>query len=236
MPIEYESKFAEAEELNFPSIPLYSNHTLYVPISNGIWALDTNGSVKWIKSFNNGNSYLLDSMPLDDAGNVYFQCYPIGEKPYIDVVTSSDNDIVRPMSGYNQITGDPATGTRYGASYSINNITSGTLSLDDLAMVNLSAYDPVNDIYLWNHTFIPDATGITIDPDTLDNQISPNSDLIISSTASQYQWSVKLLPWDSYNELIARDPYYTTVNIHAAEGIRFRVGCEGVTGERCHIR
>jgi len=221
MPIGYHSRFNEVRD--FPSMPLYSNHTIYVPVANGVWALDTDGSVKWIKGFNDGNSYLLDNMPVDDAGNVYFQCYPIGARPYIDVVTSGGTDIIRPMGGYNQISGDPATGILYGASYSIDNLTTGTMSLYDLAAVDLSAYDPINDRYLWNHTFYPNASGINISLDTLD-QLSPGTDLLMSSTATQYQWNVKLLPWDSYNWPIARDAYYTTVNVTPPKESRVEMG------------
>ena len=229
MPIGYDLSRSGTTEL--PSLPLYSNHTLYVPVTNGIWALDTNGSVKWFKNFNDGDSYLLDNMPVDDAGNVYFQCYPIGAMPYIDIVTSDGHDVVRPMSGYNQISGDPATGTLYGTSYSINNLTSGTMSLADPATANLSAYDPINDRYLWDHTFSPGATGITISQDTSDSLISPGTDLMMSSTESQYQWNVKLLPWNSYNdESIARDPYYTTINITPPKGSNVELGLKVLPG------
>ena len=223
MPIEY-GLFGPGSTEQFSSLPLYSNHTLYVPISNGIWALDMNGSVKWFNNFNDGDAYLLDSMPVDDAGNVYFECYPIEAQPYIDIITSSGNNIVRQMSGYNQISGDPETGILYGASFSINNLTSGTISLADLATVNLSAYDPVNDSYLWNQTFSPDPTDFVISQDTLSSEISPGTDLMMSSTESQYIWNVKLLPWDSYNMSTEQDPYYTAVNITPPKDSNFELG------------
>jgi hypothetical protein len=54
----------------FDALPLYDNHTIYVPTDSGITAFGTEGSLKWRKKYDY-KVELLPAMPLDNNGNIY---------------------------------------------------------------------------------------------------------------------------------------------------------------------
>ena len=68
------SQLADGVRQQYGFLPLYQNGTLYVPVSNGIIALYTNGSVKWSQSFD-GGVYKLYTLqcPLTRIGNIFLQ-------------------------------------------------------------------------------------------------------------------------------------------------------------------
>ncbi len=55
----------------YASLPVYANHTLYVPVWNGVAALSTDGTVKWIRHLESGLYSIYESMPADTNGNFY---------------------------------------------------------------------------------------------------------------------------------------------------------------------
>jgi predicted transcriptional regulator len=68
----------------YSSIPIYANHTLYVPVQRGYAALDMEGRLLWVRQVENGpptpngwahlesTSYVpLSIMPVDSLGNAY---------------------------------------------------------------------------------------------------------------------------------------------------------------------
>ncbi|HEY3273282.1 MAG TPA: winged helix-turn-helix transcriptional regulator, partial [Methanocella sp.] len=67
---------------NFNSLPLYINGTLYVPIKDGVIALDRDGSMKWECHLPENDTYaLFGTMPVDASGNVYIR--NLGARPQI---------------------------------------------------------------------------------------------------------------------------------------------------------
>jgi predicted transcriptional regulator len=71
---------------NFNSLPLYVNATLYVPIKDGVIALDRDGNVKWECHLPENDTYsLFGTMPVDASGNVYVRSIGIeSEIPGVD--------------------------------------------------------------------------------------------------------------------------------------------------------
>lgn len=57
------------------SVPIYDNHTLYLPLNNGVTALGTDGSLLWTKRFD-GSIHIFKLMPFDPEGNLYVRVYP----------------------------------------------------------------------------------------------------------------------------------------------------------------
>ena len=57
---------------DYSTLPLYFNGTLYVPLKDGIIALDRDGNTKWETHLPADETYsLFELMPVDDKGNVY---------------------------------------------------------------------------------------------------------------------------------------------------------------------
>jgi predicted transcriptional regulator len=70
---------AENMRQQYDSLPVYLNGLLYVPVQNGIFAMYTNGSLKWSRIYDSGDfasgDYspfsLFSLLPFDASGNVY---------------------------------------------------------------------------------------------------------------------------------------------------------------------
>lgn len=80
-------------------MPLYDHGTLYLPLSNGIAALGTNGSTRWVKHYNESTS-LFEPAPFDSDGNIYLRAfdgrtglneYTVGGETYYAYSTPYDN-------------------------------------------------------------------------------------------------------------------------------------------------
>lgn len=55
----------------FKTLPIYEDGTVYVPVYNGIIALDRQGNEIWSQRFAGGNFRLMELMPFDAYGNAY---------------------------------------------------------------------------------------------------------------------------------------------------------------------
>ncbi len=77
------------------ALPIYANHTLLVPLADGIIALYTNGSIRWTDHLGL-NVTLIGGVPYDTAGNVYmtesvydwefFSDHDLGSLKYVYVI------------------------------------------------------------------------------------------------------------------------------------------------------
>ncbi|WP_128860094.1 winged helix-turn-helix transcriptional regulator [Methanocella paludicola] len=59
------------------TVPLYDHGTVYLPLGNGIAALDRNGTVRWIKHYEVATT-IFEQQPFDSAGNVYLRTFDSG--------------------------------------------------------------------------------------------------------------------------------------------------------------
>jgi Uncharacterized protein conserved in archaea len=147
-----------AEEIRpvFSALPIYQNGTLYVPVKNGIIALDTSGNEKWSKRFSDGYYGLFNLMPLDDAGNVYLGYFGImGQSPRADklYVIGNDGKVAAGPQSYNDVycgNNHPAAVNGIIYETEMKNLNSKT-PVDDLPYATIRAYDIANDTYLWSY-------------------------------------------------------------------------------------
>ncbi|WP_325377796.1 PQQ-binding-like beta-propeller repeat protein [Methanocella sp.] len=59
------------------TVPLYNNGTLYLPLNNGIAAMDRSGTVLWTKHYNVSTA-IFEQAPFDSAGNIYLRTFDAG--------------------------------------------------------------------------------------------------------------------------------------------------------------
>lgn len=125
----------------FSGIPIYRSDTLYVPLDNGIMALNKDGVPVWTKKFNDDGYRLFYLMPMDTAGNIYF-FKDMDNSTTLRIVAPNGSEItpartyVRAVSASNDVV--------YGVSASQ---ADGALETD-----TVSAYDMAGGKLLWNFT------------------------------------------------------------------------------------
>jgi predicted transcriptional regulator len=117
---------------SYNTLPLYVNDTLYVPLYDGVAALDTEGNTRWISHINDGPYRLFELMPIDGQGDVYMQ-QTGNEKDSVIRVIDSNGSLL--ASRWN-ITNDPAG--IYNQSYP------GPLAGKGGIVYAIPAYPPVN--------------------------------------------------------------------------------------------
>lgn len=162
----------------FDTLPMYQNGTLYVPLSNGIVALDTDGSQRWIKQYENTHTLLGQGMPIDSYGNVYLY-----KDELVYIISPDGNEIVRNSDNSPSVFGDASSGTVYDVAWSTpGNLTykdengmlrSRNFTLEDMFNANVSAYDVINGKVLWQFTIVPNATYVTVDAGNFKKVVSP---------------------------------------------------------------
>lgn len=151
----------------FGTLPIYQNNTLYMPVKNGIIALDTNGSVKWQKVYDwSVSSKLLKSMPMDSQGNVYLLNSRFNSNPSLEIINGSGLDVNRteplPAKYYTEndyVDGNLYNGNVYFINFSMKGIGQagswiGMYSSRQSIGLNLSDFFPdarsTNDSTLWS--------------------------------------------------------------------------------------
>ncbi len=98
--------------------PYYRNGTVYVWLTNGVMALDTNGEKLWVKEYPDMYTFVDPYAPFDGQGNLYLRHYNYG--PNFDGdFNGSYISVIRPDGG-------ELTGSKHPASYIL-----GVLGLSD---------------------------------------------------------------------------------------------------------
>jgi predicted transcriptional regulator len=158
------STFGEIPPFN--SILRYQDDSLYAWVENGTIRLRTNGSIIWSKTFPWNGGLPLSAMPMDSRGNMYylFNANP----PYIDVVTPDGKEILRDYAPHNATFPGKTDGVVYFVDYYFNNTTIDHVEKSDLMFATITAYDILDDRYLWNYTFAPEAAEIVIAVDDVE--------------------------------------------------------------------
>ncbi len=154
----------------FNTILRYQDDSLYAWVENGTVRLSTNGSVIWSKTFPYNGCVPLSAMPIDSQGNMYylFNAYP----PYIDVVTPDGREILRDYAVHNATFRGIEDGVVYYVDYYFNNSTIEHAEKENLVYANISAYNIIEDRYLWSFNLSPGASEILIAGD--DAEVLPS--------------------------------------------------------------
>jgi len=133
------------------TLPLYANDTLYVPIYNGVAAVDRDGNLKWITRPLNGRYVLYDVMPIDSKGNVYLRRAISSDSgasflqlTYLVVVgpdgrTSSD---AWPFYQYDPVIGEPEAPLVLSGNDGIV-YTTGAIKSAEMNMIESKAFDQI---------------------------------------------------------------------------------------------
>ncbi len=91
---------------HFLSSPIYVNNTLYIPVENGVAAMDTQGSLKWITHVPDGNYVVYRLMPADSEGNVYLNALDAIATTFTVVKIGRDGQIAGSIWSYEKEDGN----------------------------------------------------------------------------------------------------------------------------------
>lgn len=192
---------------------LYQNGTIWLPVVNGLWAFNTDGSVRWAKHYE-GTAELFQIMPIDSLDNAYvYQDTLIPDRSsyriFVHIITRDGNDTVRPYDLDSPITADLATGFMYSTQvYTVDVESESGLTIIPLGVlpsVNLTAYDVRGDKALWHYSITPNVTETVITSDNAGNLLNDNiryKNVIVGGSDVYPDWSndntgvnpVKILP------------------------------------------
>lgn len=162
-PVTRQQMYDDLDE-RYMTLPLYNNGMLFVPVHNGVIALDRQGNEIWSKRFSDGDFLLLEKMPFDSYGNVYMRSYTPGYFSYTSYVyaISADGSRVSGKMYYDQSN----LGASNGVIYYVDDITAFPLpepgsamqsgqyqmparNLTDLDTVAIRAHDFLADRDIW---------------------------------------------------------------------------------------
>ncbi|CAJ35855.1 winged helix-turn-helix transcriptional regulator [Methanocella arvoryzae] len=138
----------------FNSLPLYKNHTLYVPLDNGIVALDSMGRTLWWKYLPGGPYVMFELMPVDDEGNVYMRSVnpATSSSSYLFVIGPDGWSHYAPSLYVDQYDSLRHTAAKNGIVYNIDRTSFNQVrSLHDLQTLMVTAYDVKNSTSLWHY-------------------------------------------------------------------------------------
>lgn len=159
-------------------MPLLDHGMLYLPLSNGIAAMDGNGTVKWARHYNVSTT-LFELSAFDDEGNVYLRCFDgqaglneytvMGETYYsypteydYYPITNTRLSILSPAGSElaNVADSDEYAYAEDGIAYRVDVIyPAGDRKLEMLESAVLTAKDLKGNRTLWSHVFTPDGPG-----------------------------------------------------------------------------
>ncbi|HMK46589.1 MAG TPA: winged helix-turn-helix transcriptional regulator [Methanocella sp.] len=141
----------------FNSLPLYKNNTLYVPLDNGIVALDNMGRTLWWRDLHGGSYAMFELMPVDDNGNVYMRALnPSMPNSYLYIIGPDGWDHSAPWVYTSEYDSLHHTAAKNGIVYNIDQSAFGQStfgpvdSLYDLKTLTVTAYDVQNSTELWS--------------------------------------------------------------------------------------
>ncbi|WP_230742787.1 winged helix-turn-helix transcriptional regulator [Methanooceanicella nereidis] len=145
----------------YGSMPVYDHGNVYVFTDHGIYALNTNGTLEWKKSFYPQYIFLLDAMPFDMDGNIYFKkSYDKINTyyPAIEMISSDGKEIsssrlyvsdLITMPGEDVAFNNDSLGGKDGIIYLANYDFTDSDGSEDLVTVKITAYDLKNDSVSW---------------------------------------------------------------------------------------
>jgi predicted transcriptional regulator len=157
----------------FNCMPMYQNGTLYLPLTNGIIALDahTFGNTSWWKYLPPGTYAMFDLMPIDAQGNVYMKQLNPGSTTSNIYVIDPDGLIRSLPWQYDSKYGNMIhTAARDGIVYNVDKTSFGSLSdINSLGTETITAYSVRNGTTLWKYTVpVSDRQTITLNASNID--------------------------------------------------------------------
>jgi len=177
----------------YHTLPLYANGTLYLPVEDGVAAVDKDGRIKWSRHLFPGQSNLFEMMPVDDAGNVYMDTY-MNSDTYVSVIspagTDSHNAVILPVPT-NSFTGPLASskGTIYLLTLGEYNSLNWTTKEVAGALSGVRALDITSGAEKWNFTApASDVNTVIINDENLDQIVPGSNDHIREQNRNGTWW------------------------------------------------
>ncbi|BAI61220.1 conserved hypothetical protein [Methanocella paludicola SANAE] len=190
------------------NLPLYQNNTLYLPVKDGVVALDRDGSIKWSKNFSEGYFRLFDLLPIDSQDNVYIRYYdfdPNLNDSYIMALASDGSIISETIINSDDYYQGRACANN-GTLYSIKSMSAGdALNIEDLPIYCVTAYDMINGASLWEYYIHPDGQFITtINKSNIHEFMSPMpADFILNTMVDPHNRNYTYYPQsDGYSYIL----------------------------------
>ena len=159
---------------------LYQNNTIWLPVLNGVWAYNIDGSVRWAKQYE-GQAWLFQIMPIDSHDNAYVYQDKLvpGVPNCIHIITSDGNDTVRPYDLGSSSSADPENAFTYSSQivdihYGVSDDGRAFIPLGQLPGVNLTVYDVRGDKAIWNYSITPSVTETIITSDNAGTLLNDN--------------------------------------------------------------
>ncbi|WP_174589705.1 winged helix-turn-helix transcriptional regulator [Methanocella conradii] len=160
------SQVAECIRYQYGRLPIYQNNTLYIPLYDGVMAMNIDGSIRWSAEFDNGCYRLFPYLPVDVNGNVYlYYAIPGRHDRFLCIIDKngcsiSTNQKVTWSIGHTW--GDPYAGYIYSIEKAI--VTGGNdnwenLTLENLTTYEIAAHDLINGTLAWRYTIPVDRKG-----------------------------------------------------------------------------
>ncbi|MGA9139426.1 MAG: winged helix-turn-helix transcriptional regulator [Methanocella sp.] len=164
----------------FSCVPIYANHTLYVPVQQGFAALDTNGGLKWVRQIGGGVKPIdgakpegiiyvpLPIMPVDSLGNAYLSPLDCLRMTAYTCMISAEGDITMrglgddggsnsgifmPYDGLDSIAGKDGIIYAFDNNFPISpTVVNESLASGQIDHGFIVAYDVKRGARLWNFT------------------------------------------------------------------------------------
>jgi predicted transcriptional regulator len=157
----------------FNCLPMYQNGTLYLPLTNGIIALDAHafGNTSWWMYLPPGTYAMFDLMPLDAQGNVYMkQLNPGSTTSNIYVIGPDGMRRSLPWQYDSKYGTTIHTAARDGIVYNVDKTSFGNLpDIGSLGTETITAYNVRNGTALWRYTLpVSDRQTVTLNASNID--------------------------------------------------------------------
>jgi predicted transcriptional regulator len=207
----------------YNSLPLYQNGTVYVPLTNGIVALDEKLQTRWWKYIQGGTSVLFDLMPIDSQGNVYMkELNPASSSSYLYKIGPDGLIHSAPWKYDSRYDGLRRTAADEGIVYNVNNDDFiAPRSIYSLCTEVITAYGAGNGTPLWSYTMpVDDKYMVTVNEsnvgdllkgiDSLNDTGAPGWNSPLAGTAGKAAQQRSIIGWPEISIYPGSDILYVS--------------------------
>lgn len=210
----------------FNCLPMYQNGTLYLPLTNGIIALDahTFGNTSWWKYLPPGTYAMFDLMPIDAQGNVYMKQLNPGSTTSNIYVIGQDGLIRTPPWQYSSKYGTMIhTAARDGIVYNVDRTAFGNLpDINSLGTETITAYSVRNGSALWSYTIpVNDRQMVTLNASNIDTIFNGENGAgsALISTGGYYSLYSNPMAGGALTDVPLTSVGWPQISIHPGSGV-----------------
>lgn len=168
--------------LQYDTLPVYHDGVIYIPLYDGMLAMDRNSNVLWVKRFNGVWPRLFSQMPFDAKGNIYliYEGAAGTEDRYLAVIDRDGRDVITPRLEKTEYLSPIQEKTRYievkdGIAFTAEKISvAGYDDLLSLDTYEVTALDFLTGEYLWSYKIpVSKKTTVTLGTDNIGSLLLP---------------------------------------------------------------